>query len=87
VHGRALRVPDEEGVDATPHAPRPARRSWWLEEALAHPEFAGEPCPPLDRDVSADVVILGGGYTRMWTAIFLKEREPGLDVAMLEADN
>ncbi|MGH2636482.1 MAG: NAD(P)/FAD-dependent oxidoreductase [Actinomycetota bacterium] len=67
-------------------APRPALRSWWLEEALAQPEFAGEPCPPLDRDVTADVVILGGGYTGMWTAWFLKERDPGLDVVLLEAD-
>jgi glycine/D-amino acid oxidase-like deaminating enzyme len=68
------------------NVPRPAARSWWLEEALARPEFAGEPCPPLDRDLTADVVILGGGYTGMWSAFFLKEREPGLDVILLEAD-
>lgn len=67
-------------------APRPARRSWWLEEALAHPEFAGPETPPLEGDTTADVVILGGGYTGMWTAYFLKEREPGLDVVLLEAD-
>jgi len=69
-----------------PVAPRPAKRSWWLEEALALPEFAGEPAPPLRDDTSADVVILGGGYTGMWTAWFLKEREPDLDVVLLEAD-
>ena len=69
-----------------PVAPRPAKRSWWLEEALAHPEFAGEPRPPLPADTTADVVILGGGYTGMWTAYFLKERDPGLDVVLLEAD-
>jgi glycine/D-amino acid oxidase-like deaminating enzyme len=67
-------------------APRPARRSWWLEEALAHPEFAGPATPPLSGDTTADVVILGGGYTGMWTAHFLKEREPDLDVVLLEAD-
>ena len=38
-------------------------RSWWLREALALPEFAGEPCPPLAADTKADVVVLGGGYT------------------------
>jgi glycine/D-amino acid oxidase-like deaminating enzyme len=70
----------EEGL------PRPADRSWWLEEALALPEYAGEPCPPLDRDVTADVVILGGGYTGMWSAWFLTEREPGIDVVLLEQD-
>ena len=63
--------------------PRPADRSWWLEEALAHPEFAGEPSPPLDRDVAADVLVIGGGYTGMWSAYFLKEREPDLDVVLL----
>ena len=66
--------------------PRQADRSWWLEEALAHPEFAGEPAPALDRDVTADVVIVGGGYTGMWTAWFLKEREPNLDIVLLEQD-
>jgi len=66
--------------------PRPARRSWWLEEALALPEFAGPETPPLEGDTTADVVILGGGYTGMWTAWFLKEREPSLDVVLLERD-
>ncbi|TMK15012.1 MAG: FAD-dependent oxidoreductase [Actinobacteria bacterium] len=61
-------------------------RSWWLREALARPEFAGEPCPPLDTDTKADVVILGGGYTGMWTAWFLKELDPGLDIVLLEQD-
>ena len=65
-------------------APRRADRSWWLEEALA--DDPGVPCPPLDRDLDADVVILGGGYTGLWTAHFLKEREPGLDVVVLEQD-
>jgi glycine/D-amino acid oxidase-like deaminating enzyme len=67
-------------------APRPARRSWWLEEALAHPEFVEPPAPPLEGDAKADIVVLGGGYTGMWTAYFLKERDPGVDVVLLEAD-
>ncbi len=61
-------------------------RSWWLREALARPEFAGDPCPPLETDTKADVVILGGGYTGMWTAWFLKELDPGLDIVLLEQD-
>jgi glycine/D-amino acid oxidase-like deaminating enzyme len=61
-------------------------RSWWLREALAVPEFAGEPCPPLHADIRADVVILGGGYTGMWTALFLKDRDPSMDVVVLESD-
>lgn len=66
--------------------PRPAEGSWWLEEALSLPEFAGEPCPPVERDLTADVLVVGGGYTGMWTAWFLTEREPGIDVVLLEQD-
>ena len=29
---------------------------------------------------------MGGGYTGLWTALALKEREPGLDVVLLEAE-
>ena len=58
---------------------------WWLEEALAA-GLGGEPAPPLAGDADADVAIVGGGYTGLWTALALKEREPGLDVVVLEAD-
>ena len=37
-----------------------AARSFWLQDALAYD--AGEPCPPLDRHVVADVCIVGGGF-------------------------
>lgn len=59
-------------------------RSWWLRDALA--ADPGEPCPPLAGEHEADVIVLGGGYTGMWTAHFLLERDPGLDVVMLEQD-
>ena len=59
-------------------------RSWWLREALqADP---GEPCPPLAVDAAADVLIVGGGYTGMWTAYHLKERDPAIDVVIVEQD-
>jgi glycine/D-amino acid oxidase-like deaminating enzyme len=61
-----------------------AARSFWLQEALAHD--AGDPCPPLDTNVAADVCIVGGGFAGLWTAIELTEREPGLRVTMLEQD-
>jgi glycine/D-amino acid oxidase-like deaminating enzyme len=56
------------------------RTGWWLEEA-------GEVTPmrALDGDVSADVVVVGGGYLGLWTAWQLLELEPELDVAVLEA--
>ena len=64
--------------------PPDAGRSWWLREALA--VDPGEPSPPLKSDISADVVILGAGYTGLWTAFHLTELEPGLDIAILDQD-
>jgi len=64
--------------------PPDAGRSWWLREALA--DDPGEPAPPLSGDTAADVVILGGGYTGMWTAYQLKRLDPGVDVVLLEQD-
>ncbi|MFJ8107502.1 NAD(P)/FAD-dependent oxidoreductase [Streptomyces sp. NPDC096132] len=39
---------------------------------------------PLGADVSADVVIVGGGYTGLWTAYYLKKAAPALRVVVLE---
>src|SRR2546429_5501470 len=61
-----------------------AQRSWWLREALAHDP--GRPCPALSGDVNADVVIVGGGFTGLWTAYFLTERNPDLAMVVLEQD-
>jgi glycine/D-amino acid oxidase-like deaminating enzyme len=36
--------------------------------------------------VEADVVVMGGGYTGMWTAHFLRERQPGIEVVLVEGD-
>ena len=70
----SIPVPPDEG------------RSWWLREALALPEFAGDPAPGLRSDTTADVVILGGGYTGLWTALQLKSLDAGTDVVVLEQD-
>ncbi len=58
---------------------------WWLEEALALESDTSE-TEPLQGDVEADVAILGGGYTGLWTALALREREPGLRIAVLEGE-
>jgi len=57
-------------------------RSLWLDEALAGEEDA----PPVEGEIRADVCIVGGGFTGLWTALQLKVREPGVDVALVEAD-
>ena len=61
-----------------------AQRSWWLREALA--QEAGSACPPLGKDVNADVVIVGGGFTGLWTAYFLTQADPNLGIVVLEQD-
>ena len=52
---------------------------WWLEEA-----GGAEPRPSLDGAHDADVVVIGGGYTGMWTAWHLLDSEPGVRVLLLE---
>src|SRR3989440_278550 len=63
----------------------PRLPSWWLEDALAR-EGDPEPTPALASDATADVAIVGGGYTGLWTALALRERAPDLRVTLLEAE-
>ena len=63
----------------------PRLPSWWLEDALAR-EGDPAPAPTLDGDATADVAIVGGGYTGLWTALALREQAPELRVALLEAE-
>ena len=80
----AIRTADPLGL--TGFALTPGRqRSWWLRDALA---LEGDPPPlaPLSGDAQADVVIVGGGFTGLWTAYFLSRRNPGLGITVLEQD-
>jgi glycine/D-amino acid oxidase-like deaminating enzyme len=43
-----------------------------------------EPRSPLEGAIDADVVVIGGGYTGMWTAWFVSELAPEARVALLE---
>jgi glycine/D-amino acid oxidase-like deaminating enzyme len=62
-------------------AERHDAQGWWQAEA-----GAVEPLAPLDGDLDADVVIVGGGYTGMWSAWFAKLLEPEADVVLLERE-
>ena len=44
------------------------------------------PRPALAGDVDTDLVVVGGGFTGLWTALRAKERQPGRRVLLLEAD-
>jgi glycine/D-amino acid oxidase-like deaminating enzyme len=41
---------------------------------------------PLSGDTTADVAIIGAGYTGLWAAYYLKRANPGLDVLVIEKD-
>ncbi|GID28311.1 NAD(P)/FAD-dependent oxidoreductase [Paractinoplanes brasiliensis] len=61
-----------------------------LRDALPEPFWltqAGAPAPaaPLDGDGSADLAVVGAGYSGLWTALLAKERDPGRDVVVIEA--
>jgi len=59
-------------------------RSLWLQEALAAP--GEEEAPVLEGRRRADVCVVGGGYTGLWTALRVKELDPSVDVVVVEGD-
>jgi glycine/D-amino acid oxidase-like deaminating enzyme len=65
---------DSVSVKHDPHG-------YWLEEAPVVEEL-----PALEGERSADVVVVGGGYTGMWAAWHVKRLEPGAGVVLLEGD-
>lgn len=69
-------MPTHDRSDAAP-------RSLWLQEALT---LEPDRSRALEGERRADVCIVGGGYTGLWTAIRLKELRPSLDVVLLEGD-
>lgn len=58
-------------------------RPFWIEQALFGD---GELLPALQGEHTADVCIVGGGFTGLWTAIQAKQRHPQLDIVLLERD-
>jgi glycine/D-amino acid oxidase-like deaminating enzyme len=61
--------------------PEPAGGSFWYLDGDPGPAR-----PPLEGRSTADVAIIGGGFTGLWTAIGLLEADPGLRVIVLEGD-
>jgi glycine/D-amino acid oxidase-like deaminating enzyme len=59
-----------------------ASYSFWL-------ETCGDnltPRPFLDGSIDVDVAILGAGYSGLWTAYYLQDRDPSLKIAILEQE-
>src|SRR5487761_1937673 len=53
---------------------------WWLDSDPLEPA----PHSALIGDIGADLCVVGGGYTGLWTALLAKEREPTREVVILE---
>ncbi|MFF2194570.1 FAD-dependent oxidoreductase [Streptomyces sp. NPDC058157] len=73
------------GTWPRPGTPPPARRTAWLRDALAAEPDDGR-APQLVEEVRCDVLVVGGGFTGLWTALEILRRAPGTDVVLIEAD-
>ena len=71
--------------DVTPPKGVPERYAhlslWWDDVKGPWPHR-----PPLGRDIDVDVCIVGAGFTGLWTAYHLAERDPGLRIAVVERE-
>ncbi|WP_432055515.1 NAD(P)/FAD-dependent oxidoreductase [Streptomyces sp. bgisy022] len=53
--------------------------AYWLDDP-GRPD----PEPALTGTETCDLLVVGGGYSGLWTALLAKERDPGRDVVLLE---
>ncbi len=56
--------------------------SYWLDSC----DDDLTPRPSLDGSIDVDVAILGGGFTGLWTAYYLSQRDPSLRIAIVEKE-
>ncbi|WP_372593395.1 NAD(P)/FAD-dependent oxidoreductase [Actinotalea sp.] len=55
------------------------QRAFWLDDVAG-----AERRPALSADLDADLAIVGGGYTGLWTALLAARRDPGARIVLLE---
>ncbi len=61
-----------------------------LADAAPEPFWLQDPArpgagPSLAGDLTCDLAVIGGGYSGLWAALRAKERDPSLDVVVMEA--
>src|SRR6218665_3333266 len=54
---------------------------FWLDQPQRPPVT-----PALLEDTTADLLVVGGGYCGLWTALIAKERNPQLDVVLIHGN-
>lgn len=42
------------------------------------------PEPPLEKNISTDLTVIGGGFTGLWTGLLAKQRDPKREVVLVE---
>ena len=69
-------------------APGTASDARYRERSLWFDTLPGslEPRPALEGDTDTDVAIVGGGFTGLWTAYYLRSIDPTLRVTVIERD-
>ena len=73
--GRELTARGRQPASLADASPVP----YWLD----HPA-APEPLPPLAGTEQADLAVIGGGFSGLWTALLAKERDPRRNVVLVE---
>src|SRR6056297_2253445 len=68
--------PTPEAIEAIADAQRSV---FWLDRPMRP-----EPCAPLAEDIDADLVIVGGGFTGLWTALLASDVDPDRDIVLIE---
>ena len=53
---------------------------FWMDDPMRP-----EPVPALTANIKADLVVIGAGFTGLWTALIAKQADPNRDVVLLEA--
>lgn len=66
----------EPAIDAVKDAERSV---YWLEQ----PQRPA-PLPPLTENIDADLVIIGAGFTGLWTALLANDVDPDRDIVVVE---
>ena len=59
-------------------------QSFWFSDAIAKEKNIT--INQLKENINADICIVGGGYTGLWTAIKIKEKKPTTNIVIIEKD-